>query len=116
MPGRKVSSKSSTCPAVPSATTGSPAADAPPAAGSANPPQAQASQSVNAARYATPELSGPAAAVAPASSAGMHRRLGARLHAERVGDQLVRPPARAVVVRDRDHDHLLGAVGRGDRL
>ena len=50
MPGRKVSSKSSTWPAVPSATIGSPAAEAARAAGSENPREAQASQSVKAAR------------------------------------------------------------------
>src|SRR3954449_4124681 len=53
MPGRNVSSKSSTWPAAPSAATGSPAAWAAQAAGSARPPSAHARQSRTATRYDT---------------------------------------------------------------
>jgi hypothetical protein len=40
----------------------------------------------------------------------------ARFEAERVRDQFVGAPARLVVVSDRDHDHLVGAVLGRDRL
>ena len=43
-------------------------------------------------------------------------RAVAGLQVERLGEQLVGAPARLVVVGDRHHDHLLGAVLGGHRL
>src|SRR4051794_3252081 len=64
----------------------------------------------------------PAAWSSATSSAGSRRSypivqiVGMRAEIERLRDELVGAPAGAVVVRDRDDDRLVGAVGRDDLL